>query len=596
MSDSNWEEVPVSNDNSNSNWEEVPVSDSSEDVNDFLKGAGQGATFNFLDEILGGGSAALEKLKGSDKNLSDLYRQKQKEYEQSFDDAQKRSKWLYGAGELAGGAAITLPIGGAGVLAKAPLAAKMIQGAKLGAGYGAVSGLGASKETIDKPVELLKDTAKSAAFGGVAGGVISGASKLGEKGLDSIKNYLKNTPNSALGEIGALLELGSKEKVNPFARFKKGEYLGKEEAGQFIGRDAEDFATRILNANDKLRQNIQDVVEREGKRGVKINIHGGQKYAKDQYVPIDEAQRIRSEKGAEIQRLSKDPANSDRIDELVEERKVIQDQMKKMSPDYVKALDDKNKFHTWTTDILQTKGEMSPEYAQKIKKFQSFSNDKHKASILDAYKDMISSLSGVGKSNVQGKDLYKYYQQGLQELEVKHPEIFKTLLAKGERLTRDDLLSAIRNTAEKNEALLLATGRSPVQGSTPESVDMLKQLHRLYGKAIVSAPRWSDQIQNIPKKLVSGATKLGVEYPASAINTFTKKLYQMDNNGLTRLAKSLGEDTSKVAQAYANQLNKGLREENKPAINAVLFIIAQHPELRSKVMSQLGMSEENNKE
>ncbi len=92
---------------------------------DLAKGGIQGFMMGGADEAGGLLQSIWEQLSQEDtpeKKLAfvDLYRQKQKELQKSFEESEKRSPWLYGTGQLAGGITSGMILGGAlGVGAKA---------------------------------------------------------------------------------------------------------------------------------------------------------------------------------------------------------------------------------------------------------------------------------------------------------------------------------------------------------------------------------------------------------------------------------------------------------------------------------------------
>lgn len=148
-------------------------------VESAARGAAQGASFGFADEITG----ALEAVKDvalTDKELGDLvdqYKKRRDESRKEYDMAEKDNSGAYMAGNVAGGVATAfIPgVGLAGNLGKgASLGAKVAQGAKLGAVEGAAFGLGESRADLTEGDVggVLKDTATGAAVGGALGGAL----------------------------------------------------------------------------------------------------------------------------------------------------------------------------------------------------------------------------------------------------------------------------------------------------------------------------------------------------------------------------------------------------------------------------------------
>lgn len=193
MADWKFRATPVS-DSPSSDWKarakSLSPEDQGSDLADLGAGAMQGATAGFGDELLAGRDAIDQKAQelvgmkpSSNESLADLYRRLQQENQGKNEEHQKRSPYLYGGGQLAGGIAPAIATMGGSAEAEAlPLLAKMANGVKTGAGIGAISGLGNSKNTIENPEGLVKDAASDAALGAVTGGLVpaalSGAKKV----------------------------------------------------------------------------------------------------------------------------------------------------------------------------------------------------------------------------------------------------------------------------------------------------------------------------------------------------------------------------------------------------------------------------------
>lgn len=174
------------------------------------RGAAQGGTLGFADELTGAGEAALDKLTGSDKALLDLYKQHRDESRANYDAAAQANPMTSFAGNLIGGVA-------PGVLTSglAPAITTVKGAAALGAGVGAVGGLGASNS--EDLSGMAKDTALGAGLGGVTGGALQGiANKLSPGALNTfanekiikatgapkqqVKNLIKNDKLDEVGE------------------------------------------------------------------------------------------------------------------------------------------------------------------------------------------------------------------------------------------------------------------------------------------------------------------------------------------------------------------------------------------------------------
>ena len=135
-----------------------------------LRGAAQGATLGFADEISGGVEALWEKAKGDPRAFGELYKNARDESRKNFSDANKANPKSYMAGEIGGAIGTALIPGMA-----AARGAKVSQVALQSAALGGMSGAGYSN------AEDAGGVAKDAAIGTVMGGAIgAGAAKAGQ--------------------------------------------------------------------------------------------------------------------------------------------------------------------------------------------------------------------------------------------------------------------------------------------------------------------------------------------------------------------------------------------------------------------------------
>lgn len=184
-------------------WASAPPQDEESDISDldsFGRGAAQGATFGFADEIAGGGEALWDVLTTDQKleAMRSLYEKHRNESRENFKKAKDANPWSYGAGEVGGAIAsgLALPGGAAGSIGRM---------AATGAALGGLSGLGASEAT--GVGGLAKDTLVGAGLGGALG---AGAGKLAqvvarqaEKAAPVIGGALKRTPSANRAEVEA---------------------------------------------------------------------------------------------------------------------------------------------------------------------------------------------------------------------------------------------------------------------------------------------------------------------------------------------------------------------------------------------------------
>lgn len=184
-----------------------------------LRGAAQGVSFGFADEVSGAIEAAADIATG-DKTISEfssLYTKYRDESRDAFKDAEQQNPKSYLSGEVAGAVgSVLVPAGIAGKIGGATLKG-ILSGTTLKAavGLGAVEGLGRAEKITD-----VGDIAGSAALGAAGFGVGKVAAK-GFKALRSLKST-KAVEGAARKKANALLDaVGIKtgKKVNDFEKF-----------------------------------------------------------------------------------------------------------------------------------------------------------------------------------------------------------------------------------------------------------------------------------------------------------------------------------------------------------------------------------------
>jgi hypothetical protein len=183
-----------------------------------LRGAAQGATLGYSDEIVGGAEAAYRKLTGDTRPLSEIYETARNESRLANKEAQEANPGIYTTGGI-GGSLATMLIPGVNVAKGASIGRAALQGA----GIGGVAGAGASDEELAS-MEALKDIASGAALGGAFGAAGQAIGKaVGAQSADEIASGLKGKAEEqaarALGaERGTIKKLGM-DKVRQIGRY-----------------------------------------------------------------------------------------------------------------------------------------------------------------------------------------------------------------------------------------------------------------------------------------------------------------------------------------------------------------------------------------
>ncbi len=207
-----WEEVEIDD------WQEIPIKSQVSKIESGLRGAAQGATLGYSDELTGGAEAAYRKITGDTRPLSEIYETARNESRLANKLAQEENPVSYTTGGI-GGSLATMLIPGVNVAKGASIGKAALQGA----GVGGVAGLGASDEEIAS-MKALKDIASGAALGGVFGGAGQAIGKaIGAQSADEIASGLKSRAEEqaarSLGaERGTIKKLGM-DKIRDIGRF-----------------------------------------------------------------------------------------------------------------------------------------------------------------------------------------------------------------------------------------------------------------------------------------------------------------------------------------------------------------------------------------
>lgn len=201
-----------------------------------LRGAAQGATLGFSDEIAGGAGALWDSLSPDQKkSFEDLYIQNRDESRKANKTAQEANPITYGASELGGGIA-TAFVPGLNTGKLTTLGGRVAANA----GLGALAGAGMSEANN---AEAL---AKDAALGGALAGSLS-------YGMEKAAPYVKQGANY----IGQKLSDGSDEIAKKIGKIGFG--VDEKATANYLANRADvnnasslgDIADAVLNPNDK---------------------------------------------------------------------------------------------------------------------------------------------------------------------------------------------------------------------------------------------------------------------------------------------------------------------------------------------------------
>lgn len=223
------------------------------EINSLGRGLAQGASLGFADEITGGAEALLNKVQGSDESLSDLYAKRRDESRAAYDRAKEANPKSFLTGEIGGGVG-TAFIPGLG----AANAAKIGTIAGKAAIQGGIAGIGSS--TADNAPEMLQDSVRGAALGGVAGAAGGALSK----GVSYVaKNGVKSATDAVANKLSDFAEMRAANALGATKRALNKQGLEKMKE---LGRSAlDEGVVTPLATTDKMISRSQALRERGGK-------------------------------------------------------------------------------------------------------------------------------------------------------------------------------------------------------------------------------------------------------------------------------------------------------------------------------------------
>lgn len=168
---------------------------------DFLGDVVDNVLPNFGDEIAAIPDAAKAAVKGQP--IGEAYDRGRREFRQHQDQYDKEHPALAWGSTLTGlGASLALPAGR--VASGAGMAAKVLHGAAVGAGYGALAGAGEGDSLSDRATNAAKGLVGGAALGGIMSPAAAGAARLARNarqaipGVDDAVRRLANVPRGVM--------------------------------------------------------------------------------------------------------------------------------------------------------------------------------------------------------------------------------------------------------------------------------------------------------------------------------------------------------------------------------------------------------------
>jgi hypothetical protein len=265
MSDFDWDALPDAK--PEFDWDSLPDAESPLDektstLSSLGRGAAQGATMGFADEIAGGFGALSDIVNNPKdyKKIDELYKRNRDESRENFEKAKKDNPITFGAGEIGSGIA-TMLIPGLN-------AANSLKTASiLGAGMGGVYGIGSSNKS-DFP-DIALDGLKGVGAGigaGAAGYGISKAMPIAGKFVgEKLKDLAETRAFKALGGLKKSTdEAIAKGNINKIGRAALDEKIvtplaSKQKMAGRVSQKIEHKMQALKNLIDEARANAGDI-------------------------------------------------------------------------------------------------------------------------------------------------------------------------------------------------------------------------------------------------------------------------------------------------------------------------------------------------
>jgi len=524
-----------------------------------LRGAAQGATFGFADELTGGGESFMDLL-GGDTSMVDNYKKHRDESRSNYKQAEEENPLTYLAGNLAGGLAVPVP----GVAAAKGIGAL----AKQGAIAGGLFGLGTSEADLTDPTDLGKvkdagvDTLEGAGIGGIMG---AGMGAIG-KGLGKTKDFWTG---SKYGKD--LTDMFSYAKADP--KFNTPENLTQTTEGLFNTIKNEYIPMMTTDLGKAVSERYDAAYKEAAEQGKSLNF----KEFQDQVINALDNVKVRDknyDKGrAEIEEyltaVGKTGPELD-PDTLKEVARKGQDTF-----DLFNMGNDSTRKNSVLADTGLTMKSLAKENAM----------DPAVQSELNGLRSSLGDIKaqiGIDQGGLQGDDLKK--------AQITAAEKIKDMFL---RMAKDpDTNQGRRIEAAKGIALELAgkgiVDADKVEQVTAKLMDLSKKEYLM--KSAQSESFLATDVKNhvlLPFNargkslyLASGAGKASSAFDKTKLPEMGRALYDMVPDQLNKLAMKLESKNSKFAPVIRNIIDQPAAKRK-----AVMFTLMQQPAFRQLLES-----------
>lgn len=620
---------------------DIPEEDTSfipESLKAGAAGAAESATFGFAPEIGAGVQAlksALPTYLGGEEtsDLKQDYKKYEAENEAAFRKLEQENSGSFLAGELLGGVAQGALTGGLGTAAKvvqgvgkaAPLIGRL---ALTGAGTGALSGVGYSKESaidaLSGDTEAQKELAKDVAIGagvGAAGNVVMPyvAKSAGEV-LKAGGKAASGALNAASKKIDTLADL---QKAYKYA--KKGISVTGSDAEKAIRSEGEDVSKEILKGFDtQMRQSSEKMGEMlrsvPGTREIPDLLENIQKARGNKKIIADELSKLNNIEDQYKQLITTRTLDSGEErafkefqmlkEKIINESEMLGNQVNitpmGRSENYLKALKTSvNKEGELIPEPLQMRIDPDKIIEETTESFKDmnledlYNYKKAQRQILksEATSDVAKNEATATQAKVDefikskfGEENYKEFlrQKGLiakgYEAEALLPELDDKKLKSDTYVKLSEaLLSGNKNKISRVEKALAKGTDEFVPSSLKEEAMTISERMGLNKRAnitsslgmspagLIMGPIGSASVRT--GELVGASTRIAGKLSQTP-KDFTKKMLGMTESGLVNMA-------SKLPKVFADSITTALKDSTKK--DRLMWAISQQPAFREAV-------------
>lgn len=545
-----------------------------------LRGAAQGATLGFADELAGAGETAGKTLLG-DEQIEDIvknYKKHRDESRKNFKLAEETNPKTYLAGNVGGGLATAL-VPGASALTG-------IGGMALAGG---VAGLGTSDSDLTNPSlqnieNAAIDTGKGAALGGVIGLAGKGISKYvgkefgqGLKGNMLVGEEARRGVSKEAEDTGKNIAQSLQNEMNTQATAQRAQLASEDALGQtkditsVLGPQNTMDGSQLDQILSSLPKGAtpKQIAERDALEKTIKNIKGWTNTPSQ--MTADDLEKLLAGKSnttlnaTELNSAKQALGGMAYTDEVKDPKlagalKQIYSTLKSSESPEKQAIDKKLSSLINAQDVFNTGGLGYDEFGQA--------------------KELTPFLKRLEATTDAGDTARMRLQEGIDNVKNVNPELASDIQDKA--LNVADKYQTAKDLNSSSPSIFGSAGKMAIKAA-PMGANIAGYAASKANQSLGEVPQALAQSISKPVNIaakLSGAT--AEEYNAPDVSkspaVFSKNISTMDNDELGQVADRLSQDSS--LSSVAEFLQKSIQNNNAQQKNAALFSIMQNPKAR----------------